>query len=40
MMQISHYTLYGKPILGAVKYNANGGSGAPADQTKTYGTRH
>lgn len=33
-------TLYPRwtPVTYAVKYNANGGSGAPAQQTKTYGT--
>ena len=35
----ANITLYAvwKPNTWAVKYNANGGSGAPADQTKTYG---
>lgn len=35
----SNYTYYAiwKAITYTVKYNANGGSGAPADQTKTYG---
>lgn len=33
-------TLYARwtPVTYAVKYNANGGSGAPAQQTKVYGT--
>ena len=35
----ANITLYAvwKPNTWTVKYNANGGSGAPADQTKTYG---
>ena len=31
------YTAYGKPKKYTVSYNANGGSGAPGNQTKTYG---
>lgn len=31
------YTAYGKPQTHTVSYNANGGSGAPGNQTKTYG---
>lgn len=31
------YTAYGKPQTYAVSYNANGGTGAPGNQTKTYG---
>lgn len=31
------YTAYGKPQTHTVSYNANGGTGAPGNQTKTYG---
>lgn len=31
------YTAYGKPQTHTVSYNANSGSGAPGNQTKTYG---
>ena len=31
------YTAYGKPQAHTVSYNANGGTGAPGNQTKTYG---
>lgn len=31
------YTAYGKPQTHTISYNANGGSGAPGNQIKTYG---